>query len=206
MHNRFAAKGLKKLFSLAKTKIRLAREANTIAVKPTPLQLVKKLSGESVTTVDEAEKHALRLNTEADYSNAESIASTVFQLMDVVEGVKYNFEPHEAFALITAGELRGIEANLRDAGEKLNFLLMSNQILSGVNFYVGFKPPEKALHYSLTPTSIATFLDYAFKSSYLSDGMRLQNIRTALGSKTLIMNAVHYSLIAYGAEEGCVLP
>jgi len=47
-------KGVKKLFGLTKTKIQLAKEADTKYTKPNPLPLIRLLSGQEIGTVEQA--------------------------------------------------------------------------------------------------------------------------------------------------------
>lgn len=190
---KYAKKGLKKLFSLTKTKIRLAEEADTVETRPTPLPLVKKLTGKEVKTIEEAKKHREKLLKEADYNRPENIAKTVFQLLDIIEGVKYRYEPPEYCVLLKKEDLKKIEKN------PINLLLMTEEAPEGVNIFIGENPPKNALHLGRVPSTIAYFLDYVFNSDYFSKGLRLKNIKTVLGRKTLIVDAIHFSLKEFGA-------
>jgi hypothetical protein len=192
-----AIAGAKKLLSLTKTKIRLAKEADTIDCKPAPLPLVKLLSGASIETIDSAADYREKLLKEIDYSNDESVASTVFSCMDIIEGVKHKFEPKEYCSNLSADDLKGMES------APVTILLMAtNFVPDSLNLYIGEKEnkPENAIFLSGVPTSLAQFTLFALKSDYFSLNGRLRNIQCVLGRKTLINNAIAYSLAVYGAD------
>ncbi|MBN2014384.1 MAG: hypothetical protein JW778_04320 [Candidatus Altiarchaeota archaeon] len=192
---KYAQKGLKKLFSLTKTKIRLAEEAGTVETRPAPLPIVKKLSGKEVKTVKEAKECREKLLETVDYSKPESIAETVFQLIDIIEGVKHRFEPPEYCALVNREDLEKIEKEK----QPVNLLLMTEEAPEGVNVFIGEDSPKNALHLGRVPSTIAFFLDFAFESNYFSEGRRLKNINCMIGRKTLIADAIYYSLKEFGA-------
>jgi hypothetical protein len=197
MMEKHAIAGTKKLLSLTKTKIRLAKEANTTDCKPAPLPLVKFLSGVSIETIDSAAEYREKLLKEIDYSNDESVASTVFQCMDIIEGVKHKYEPQEYCFNLSADDLKGLES------VPVTILLMATNVVPNyVNLYIGDKSekPENAIYLSGVPTSLAEFILFALKSDYFSSNLRLKNIKIILGRKTLINNAISSSLAAYGAD------
>jgi len=70
----------------------------------------------------------------------------------------------------------------------------------GVNLFIGENPSENSIFLSLVPTSLAGFLNLAFHSEYFSEGLKLRNITSVQGHKTLILNAIHFSLGCFGAE------
>ena len=206
-----AIAGAKKLLSLTKTKIRLAKEANTIDCKPAPLPLAKYLSGISIETIDSAAEYREKLLKEIDYSNDYSVASTVFQCMDIIEGVKHKFEPEEYCFNLSTEDLIKIEENSRKESIPLNILLMTTSVVpsltgmlrhNSINLYIGEKEnkPENAIYVSGVPTSLAEFILFALKSNHFSSNQRLKNIKCVLGRKTLINNAISSSLAAYGAD------
>jgi hypothetical protein len=197
-----AIAGTKKLLSLTKTKIRLAKEANTIDCKPSPIPLVKFLSGASIENIDSAAEYREKLLKEIDYSNDQLVASTVFQCMDLIEGVKHKYEPKEYCFNPTQEDLLDIEKKAKEENEKINLLIMSDKSLLGINLYIGEKEnkPENAIYVSGVPTSLAEFVLFALKSEYFSSQGRLRNIKIVLGRKTLINNAISSSLAAYGAD------
>jgi hypothetical protein len=199
---KYAAAGAKKLLSLTKTKIRLAKEANTIDCKPAPLPLVKFLSGVSIETIDSSAQHREKLLKEIDYSNDNSVASTVFQCMDIIEGVKHKYEPEEYCFNLCKDELLDIEKKAKERNEKIIILIMSDKSSHGINLYLGEKEnkPENAIYLSGVPTSLAEFILFGLKSDYFSSQGRLRNIKCVLGRKTLINNAISASLAAYGAD------
>jgi hypothetical protein len=197
--DRFAIKGVKKLFSLTRTKLRLAVEADTVDTRPRPLPLVKLLSGEGITTVREAMEYRDRLHSLVDYSNPGVVAKTVFELLDIIEGVKYGFEPPELCVLLGEKELKDVEEKAVRGSLPVNLLLLTDKSPPGVNLFVGENPPEDSLHLGRAPSTIAFFLDFAFNSNYLSEDLRLRNIQVYCGRKTLILHAIHFSLEEFGA-------
>lgn len=198
--DRYAAAGAKKLLSLVRTKIRLAEEAGTLECRPQPLPLIQRLTGEVVCTVSEAKAYREKLAKNISFSDKQNVASIVFQCMDIIEGVKYLYEPAKYMSNIDEAGMDRLVAQARQRGVPVNILLMTNQAPEGVNLYIGEQPPQGAFYLSGVPTSLATFLDYAFMSPYLSAGWQLKNIRSVLGRRTLIINAIHCAFGAYGAE------
>jgi len=191
---KYVIKGVKKLFSLARTKIRLARQANTLYTKPKPLPLVKKLAGVEVNTIDEAEKHLEKLKKDIDYSNPKTMAETTIQLLDIIEGVKHKYEPKEYFCLLTQREIK----KLLEEEEEVNILLACQPSETcqpaekGINLYIGENPPKNTIHLGRVTTNLASFL--------ATTNLKLENIKIHNNQKTLINNAVHQALGEYGAN------
>ncbi|MBM3308917.1 MAG: hypothetical protein FJY77_01560 [Candidatus Altiarchaeales archaeon] len=183
---KYVIKGVKKLFSLARTKIRLARQANTLYTKPKPLPLVKKLAGVEVDTIDEAEKHLEKLKKDIDYSNPKTMAETTIQLLDIIEGVKHKYEPKEYFCLLKEEEIEKLLEN------KVNILLACQPAEKGINLYIGENPPKNTIHLGRVTTNLASFL--------ATTNLKLENIKIHNNQKTLINNAVHQALGEYGAN------
>jgi len=200
--DRFAIKGTKKLFGLARTKIRLAEEADTIETIPAPLPLIKLLSGEEITTVEGAKEYRDKLRDSIDFSDSGGVARAVFELLDIVEGVKYKFEPPELCVLVGEDELKAMERRAMKESLPINVLLMTENAPEGVNIFIGEEPPENSLHLGRVPSTLAIFLNFAFNSAYLSEESRLKNIRAILGRKTLILDAIYFSLGEFGAGLG----
>jgi len=198
--DKYVVKGAKKLFGLARTKIRLAKEAETVRVRPEPLPLVELISGVQVRTVDEAIDRVSDLRSLIDYENMGSVAPTVLELMDIIEGVKYRFEPPELCVLVGNEELKSIEKMVND-GVSLSISLMSEKPVDGINIYIGYNPPKGAIHYGRVPTTLSHYLAYAFRSEVLSDNMYLKNTHISLGHRTLILNAIYHSILNYVAGE-----
>jgi hypothetical protein len=198
--DKYSVAGAKKLFSLAKTKIRLAAEAGTLECRPNPLPLVKRLSGIDVSTVEEAGTYREELLKNTCFSDDLALASAVFQCMDIVEGVKYKYEPPQYTSNVDARALAEIEKEAREKAAPVNLLLMTRSAPAGINLFIGENPPPGTLFVSGVPTSLASFLEYAFGSEYFSDNRRLKNIHSVAGHRTLILDAIHHSLGAYGAE------
>ena len=197
---KYAVAGTKKLLSLVRTKIRLAEEAGTVECRPHPLPIIKLLSGRDINTISEAKTYREELAQKADYSDEKRLASTVLQCMDLVEGVKYKYEAPECMPNIDEARFRSIEKEASEKATAVNILLMSKTAPEGINIFVGEDPPAGTIFFSGVPTSIASFLAYAYASDYFSDNLRLKNIVSYLGHKSLILDAIHYSLGVYGAK------
>jgi hypothetical protein len=198
--DKYAIAGTKKLLSLVRTKIRLAEEAGTVECRPDPLPIVKLLSGREINTVAEAKDYRDELAQRADYSGDLSVASTVLQCMDLIEGVKYKYELREYMSNIDEANFRFIEKEARRKAAAVNLLLMTKAVPEGINVFVGEDPPAGTIFLSGVPTSIASFLAYAYTSDYFSENVRLKNLVSCIGHKTLIIDAIHYSLGIYGAR------
>jgi hypothetical protein len=197
--DKYALLGAKKLFSLVKTKIRLAEEADTFECRPDPLPLVKRLSGVNISTIAEAKDYREELLKNTSFSDEKSVASAVLQCMDMIEGVKYKYEPPQYVSNIDARMIADIEGRAKEKELSVNILLMTQTAPEGINMFIGENPPAGAVFVSGVPTSIAPFLEYAFGSAYFSDGCNLRHIRCVLGHRTLIIKAIHHSLGVYGA-------
>lgn len=191
---KFTIRGTKKLLGLARTKIRLAKEAETKHTKPAPLPLVKLLSGQEVVTVEQAEEYLENLKSNIDYDDPKNVAKTILELTDMIEGVKYRFEPREFMFNVDEKQLNEIELNAKEKQNPINLLLMTEKAADGLNLFVGYNQPENTIFLSRVPTTTACFLNYAFKSSYFSEGLKLRNINIILGHKTLILNAIAFAL------------
>jgi hypothetical protein len=197
--DRYVISGAKKIFSLVRTKIRLAEEADTAECRPDPLPLVKRLSGIGISTVGEAKAYSDELLKNTSFSDEKSVASAVFQCMDIIEGVKYKYEPPRYMSNIDERMLKDIEERAREKALSVNILLMTKTAPEGIDLFIGEDPPAGALFLSGVPTSVAPFLEYALASHYFSDGCCLRNIRCVIGHRTLITGAIHYSMGVYGA-------
>lgn len=199
--DKYAVMGAKKLLSLAKTKIRLAEEAGTIECRPNPLPLVKMFTGNEIKTIEEAKQYREELLKDADYLSPASIASTVISCMDLIEGVKYRYEPREYMSNIDLKGFLSIEDKAVRESIPLNILLMTKTAPEGLNIFVGSDPPKGVIFLSGVPTSLSTLLQYAYGSDYFSTGLRLKNMVSFIGHRTLIIDAVHYSLGVLGADS-----
>jgi len=193
-------KGIKKLFGLTKTKIRLAKEAKTEYTKPKPLPLIKLLSGKDIDTVLQAEEYLNQLKEKIDYADDKSAAKTVFELMDIIEGVKYKFEPLEFMVNVDYEKLSEIEGKAKEKQMPVNLLLMTEKERGGLNLFIGYDPPKNTVFLSRVPTTLAYFINFAFNSEYFSDGLKLKNINIILGHRTLILNAVSFAIGDFGAN------
>lgn len=193
-------RGIKKIFSLTRTKIRLGREADTEEVKPNPLPLVKTLTGKEIETVDEAEELKDKLREDINYEDKKLQAKTILQLIDIIEGVKYKFEPDKYCFQLSEKKLKEIEKRSREENLPVNILLMTEKTFPGINLFIGEDGPEGVTKLSAVPSSVALFLDFAFHSEHFSQDLELKNITSVFGRKTLILNAIHFSLGQFGAE------
>jgi len=194
--DKYVVKGVKKMFGLANTKIRLAREAETIWVKPKPLPLVKFIYAEYVESVDDAAEKLIQLKSDIDYDDPHIVAKTVLALMDIIEGVKHRFEPPELCVLVDEKIMREIEGKAAE-GSKINILLMEEEVREGVNLYVGYNTPKNVIHYGRVPTTLVHYLVYAFNSEKLSQDNKLVNTDILLGHKTLILDAIYFAIKHY---------
>lgn len=197
--DKHAIKGVKKILSLVKTKIRLAEEYGTVCVKPKPLRLVELLSRVRIETVVEAKDYLLELKRNLDLENPKSVSDTVLQSLDIIEGVKYEFESG-SFHLDDEA-LSEIEAQAKVRNTHVTLLLMTRGILQngGINLFVGEDKPEGSILVGEVPSTISFFMSHALKSDYFSKNMRLVKVNSILGGRSLILNAIHYSLGEYGA-------
>jgi len=193
-------KGIKKLFGLTKTKIRLAKEADTKYTKPKPLPLIKLLSGQEIETVEQAEEYLNQLKDKIDYTDDNCAAKTVFELMDIIEGVKYKFEPLEFMVNVDEKKLSEIESKARDNSLPVNLLLMTKTAQEGLNLFVGENPCKNTIFMSRVPTTLAYFINFAFNSEYFSHEQKLKNVNIVLGHRTLILNAVSFALGKFGGN------
>jgi len=201
--DKFVVKGTKKLLSLARTKIRLAEEAETVYTKPRPLPLVKLLSGREIKTIKDAKAYRDELVQNLDFSDSRNAASTILQVMDIIEGVKYKFEPPQFCSLLNEEQLDDVEKEAKENSMKVNLLLMTRNSYDGINLYIGDKPIDGVIHFGRVSTTLSFFLNFAFNSNYLSEKTRLKNVNSCLGHKTLILNAVHFALGEFGAGLEC---
>ncbi len=193
-------KGIKKLFSLTKTKIRLAKEADTEYTKPKPLPLIKLLSGWEIGTVGQAEEYLIQLKKKIDYADDGGAAKTVFELMDIIEGVKYKFEPLEFMVGVDEKKLSEIEGKAKEKQMPVNLLLMTEKERDGLNLFVGYGQPKNTVFLSRVPTTLAYFINFAFNSEYFSHEHELKNVNIVPGHKTLILNAISFALSEFGAN------
>jgi len=198
--DKYTISGVKKLFGLTSTKIRLARQAETVQLKPKPAPLVNLLSGLRIETVDEVSERLDELKKRMDYNDSNVVSSTVLELMDLVECVKHKFEPKEYCVLVSKEKLIEIEEKMRE-NTRLNILLMSREIKDGINLYVGEDAPKDAIHYGRVPTTLSNYMAFALASDVLSENMKLKNTFVTQGHGTLILNAIRYAIKCYGAVD-----
>ena len=197
--NKFIVKGVKKMLGLTRTKIRLAKESDTKDTKPAPLPLIKMLSGRELKTVSDAEKYLDELKLNINYAHPGSIAKTVIELMDIIESVKYKYEPAEFLTNISEDALKDVEGTAVERSAPVNILLMTLDTPCGLNLFIGENPPKNVFFLSGVPTTLSFFLNFAFNSDYFSGNLRLKNVNVVLGRRTLITNAIWFALGEFGA-------
>jgi hypothetical protein len=191
--DKYAARGVKKLFSLARTKMRLADEAGTEETRPRPLPLVKIFAGAELSTLAECKSHWQMLKDGVDLGDGRSAASATLQLCDIIEGVKYLFEPEEYMPLARAEEFERLRAQCMRQNLPMHVLLMSSEA-APCSVYLGEEPPPGALHFSRVISGIAPLLRLIYASPHFSDGIRPRNITVVHGSATLLGRAVEQAL------------
>jgi hypothetical protein len=199
--DRFFIKGAKKLFSLTRTKIRLAKEANTTETKPAPLPLVARFSGRTVSTVEEAEGFLSELRAMTDFTENRRTAETILILIDIIEGVKHLFEPPEYCALLSREKMEELEEKAKKEHLKANILLLTSERGEGLNLFIGEDPPQKVVHVGRLVSNLASLLDFLLASDYFSENGRLANIQVSAGGKTLLAAAVYAALKELGAVD-----
>jgi len=88
--------------------------------------------------------------------------------MDLIEGVKYLYEPHECMSNIGLMQMREIERRAEEEDLVVDVLLMTCAAEGRISLYIGEHPPHGVFFLSRVPTSIAVFVEYAFASPYFS--------------------------------------
>ncbi len=139
--DRYAVKGFKKLSGLCRTKIRLAEEAGTVNTRPSPLPLPRLYSGVELKTVEECRKYAEELRNSTDFDDSLSVAYATLELCDIIEGVKYDFEPPEYMPL----------TDEVPSGKPATILLMADAAErpeDSTPVFIGRNPPEGVRQYS----------------------------------------------------------
>ena len=199
--NKFIIRGVKKALALTRIKIGLAEDFGTesIGFEGKPLELVQFFSGKKVETLNYSKEHLKFLKNKLDLEDGQDIAKTVVQLMEIIEGVKQEFEPTEEpyWGYINGRknmELEGVKM------QKAAVLLFSRPVANSLNFYIGEDPPKETIPLGPTPSAVVFFLQYAFKSKIFSENKTLKNTASILGHKTVLMDAIHFSLGQLGAE------
>jgi len=186
--DKYVIKGAKKLFSLARTKCRLANEAKTVETRPAPLPLVKKFAGREIKTVSEASDYVQELRGQFDPSDEKWLAEAILQLMEIIEAVKYKFEPPELCVLVDEKKLKEVIEEAAKKTEPINILILDEKMRDSLNIYVGEDPPKDALHLGRVPTTLV-YLVRAVLS-----GKKPEKLKVHLGHKTLIADAIYYAV------------
>jgi hypothetical protein len=160
---------------------------------------VKLLSGCELKTVSDTEKYLDELKLNINYDDKKSVAKAVIELMDIIEGVKYKYEPAEFLTNISEDKLGEIERTAVERSAPVNILLMTREAQSGLNLFVGENPPKNVFFLSGVPTTLSFFMNFAFNSDYFSGNLQLKNVNVILGRRTLITNAIWFALGEFGA-------
>ncbi|MBN2517663.1 MAG: hypothetical protein JXB14_02355 [Candidatus Altiarchaeota archaeon] len=199
--NKFVVRGLKKSLALTRIKIGLAKDFGTesIGFENRPLELSLLFSGRRVETIGQAVEQLSFLKGNLDLNNDQNIAETVIQLMEIIEGVKQEFEPRKEpyWGYIDQKKAETLEQMKK---RQAAVLLFSGPVPDSLNFYVGGRPPSGAIPLGESPSAVVFFAQYAFKSGLFSRGKRLDKTKSVLGHKTVLMDAVHFALGQLGAE------
>jgi len=200
--DRYVIRGVKKLFSLTRTKIRLAEEAGTKITKPSPLPLVLFFSGVEVRLVSEAKEIVGKLKENVNFENSHEVGKCVAQLIDIIEGVKWKFEPEEMKVLLDKEKLINLENETESNKAALTILMGGEWESYEINYpsiYVGFTPPDGVLHLGRVPSTLSFFLSYALQSNYFSSAGKLRNVEVRIRKRTLLWNALAFSFEQLGA-------
>ena len=184
----YLKKAVKKLFNLVKIKIKLARDSGTSEVSPSPLKLIEKFSGVEITTVDGAETYTEKLKNELVFENQENLARIIIELNEIIEGVKYRFEP--AACMISGEFINFVNENeneIKKRFKKIN--LVFHEKLSLII------PDEKngndeIIFMSDVPSSVAPVLYY----------IDPEQIVFRSKSDSLLVNAIVFAMRKLGAE------
>lgn len=172
------SKNVKKLFSLARIKIRLAEEAGTVDTLPKPLPVVRLFSGVEVSTVAEAKSYVDVLKSDL---TSEDMPDVILQLLDIVEGVKYEFDPVLG---IPESDFRRLE------GKPATLLFYCGSFPDSV----GVESGSHSVGLGPVPSSAIHFIRHAFSSDYFSDGKKLKNVSVKSESSSPIINGIVYAI------------
>jgi hypothetical protein len=190
---KYVTDGVKKLFGLTRTKLRLAKEAHTLEAIPSPMPLVKLFCGLDVSSLAECKAHLKRLRDGVDYSDDLNMAMTVIQLCDIIECVKHRFEHPDYMPLFHREEFAILLAECYDAKAPLGILLMVQEVMPH-SVYVGEDPPPGVRHYSRVVSGVAPLLHHLYDSAYFHEGVRLRNVKIAYAGRNILGNAVNFAL------------
>jgi len=201
--DKYIKKGMKKLFALTKTKIKLAEQHKTSKLKPAPLPLIKIISAKELFTLEDAKSFLEELKAELDFNSSVEVARTTLELLEVIEGVKWKFEPSRCFSQISEDDFKKLEERCLKENLELHFLFMTKSVPeNAIGIYIGENPPSNAIFLSEVPSSISTILPYLFSSSYFSyfPKLKLRNVASVLGKRTLLNSLIHFSLGQFGSK------
>jgi hypothetical protein len=201
--DKFVIRGVKKAFALTRIKLGLAEDFGTdfIGFNNEPLELVQLFSKEKVGTLEEGKELLEELRKGIDLGDPDSIAKAFIQMMEVIEGAKQEFEPRQEPYIGHIDERRAkiLDAQVREKGGA-SILLFCEDTTGKLDFYTGSNPPKGGIPLGATPSASIFLLQFAFKNDYLSDGLMLKNITSVLGHKTVLIDAMHFSLVHLGAD------
>ncbi|WP_457614717.1 hypothetical protein [Methanopyrus sp.] len=184
--------GLKKLRSLVKIKIRLAREHGTVEVDQPPLPIVKSWYGEVLETVDDAEDFFERKLKRMHKVELEEVPKVVFCAFDVIEGVKHEFEPEKY--LYNPG-------TVPTEVQVLTLDIMTDDCRKGA-VYIGEPSPEVSRdRWAGSVVSVlARLLPECVEIGLLKDVRELEGVKARIGKFTLLNYITGVALKLSGAE------
>ncbi|MBD3260600.1 MAG: hypothetical protein GF334_02810 [Candidatus Altiarchaeales archaeon] len=189
---------MKKLFSLTKTKIRLAQQAHTVGMKPQPLILPEKFFGEKIGGVSEAEKFMQKRKNDTNYNNQVDMAKTSLCLFEIIEKVKYEYEPPRYRPKAGEDEFRQAAEHAKEGLEVWLSIMEGEQAGQQPMVYVGEDPPENCIHLGIPVSTAIIFLAYAIKNAELSEENHFKNMVVSKGRDTLLGSTLYYSLRRLG--------
>ncbi|WP_457620503.1 hypothetical protein [Methanopyrus sp.] len=184
--------GLKKLRSLVKVKIRLAREHGTVEVDRPPLPIVKSWYGKVLETVDDAEDFFERKLRRMHKVELEEVPKVVFCAFDVIEGVKHEFEPekylYNSGAVPTGARTLTLDIMTDDHREEA--------------VYIGEPSPgvSRDRWAGRVVSVLARLLPECVETGLLEDVRKLEGVRARIGRFTLLNYVTGAALALSGAE------
>ncbi len=184
--------GLRKLRSLVKIKIRLAKEHGTVEVDRPPLPIVESWYGEALETVDDAESFFERELRRMHKVELEEVPKVVFCAFDVIEGVKHEFEP-EKYLYRPGAVPEGVRTLTLD--------IMTDDHREGA-VYIGEPHPEvdRDRWAGRVVSVLARLLPECMEAGLLEDVRKLEGVRARIGRFTLLNYVTGAALALSGAE------
>ncbi|WP_456434854.1 hypothetical protein [Methanopyrus sp.] len=184
--------GLRKLRSLVKVKIRLAKEHGTVEVDQPPLPIVKSRYGEVLETVDDAENFFERELRRMHKVKLEEVPRVVFCAFDVIEGVKHEFEP-EKYLYRSGAVPAGVKALTLD-------IMTDDHRENAV--YIGEPSPEVSRDRwaGRVVSVLSRLLPECVEVGLLEDIRELEGVRVRIGKFTLLNYVTGAAMALSGAR------